>query len=93
MKEFNEKFEQLRNLKPTKEKLERNNFLYDHASNIYNSLLAHYEQQYSNFLAGKKKSKPSKHSFSDLFLNDYEYGYNVEVQKLDQFSPLEGDIS
>lgn len=41
----------------------------------------------------EKKSKRSKHSFSDLFLNDYGYGYFVEVEELDQFSPLEGDIS
>lgn len=41
----------------------------------------------------EKKSKRSKNSFSDLFLNDYGYGYFVEVEELDQFSPLEGDIS
>lgn len=41
----------------------------------------------------EKKSKRSKHSFSDLFLNDFEYGYFVEVEELDQFLPLEGDIS
>ena len=41
----------------------------------------------------EKKSKRSKNSFSDLFLNDYEYDYYVEVEELDQFSPLECDIS
>ena len=46
--------------------------MYDNVSNIYNCLLANYEQQYSDFSDEKKKCKWSKHTFSDLFLDDKE---------------------
>ena len=49
MKEFDNKLEQSKNIKSIKEKLEQKNFVYDNASDLYNSLLADYEQQYKNF--------------------------------------------
>ena len=41
-------------MKHSKEKSERKNFVYDNPSDLYNSLLDGYEQQYSNFLDEKK---------------------------------------
>ena len=65
--------------------------MYDNASNIYNSLLAYYEQKYNGFLDKTKKSKCSKHNFSCLFLNNYEYGNYIDEKKLDKLPQLKGD--
>ena len=53
--------------------LEQKNFVYHNTFDLHNNLLADYEYQYINFSDEKKKSKRSKHKFSDLFLDDYEY--------------------
>ena len=55
-------------MKHSKEKSERKNFVYDNPSDLYNSLLDDYEQQYSNFLDEKKANKRFKHNFSDFLI-------------------------
>ena len=72
--------------KSTKEKSEGNKFVYDNDSDIYNSLLVNYGQQYSDCSYKENKSRPSKHYFSDLFLNDCEYNnyFNEEQKAIEQ---------
>ena len=72
--------------KSTKEKSEGNKVVYDNDSDLYNSLLVNYGQQYSDCSYKEKKSKPSKHNFSDLFLNDCEYNnyFNEEQKAIEQ---------
>ena len=60
----------IQNIKSTKEKSERNKFVYDNDSDLCNSLLVDYDQQYSDCSYRVKKNKGSKHNFSDLFLDD-----------------------
>ena len=83
--------------KSAKEKSKGNKFVYDNDSDLYNSLLVNHDQQYSDCSYKEKKSKRSKHNFSELFLNDCEYNnYFDEEQKaikkeLDDLPPVEGD--
>ena len=55
--------------------MERKRFVYDNASDLYNSLLTNYKQQYRDLdekLNERKKSKCSRHNVSDLFLDGYK---------------------
>ena len=100
LKEFHDKLKQFKSIKSTKKKIAQKKFLCDDACDLYNSLLANCEQQYSNFSDEKSKIKRSKHNFSDLLLD--EYGYNnyfdeepkavkEESDDLPRMSPVEGD--
>ena len=79
-----------------KEKSEWKNFV-GNVSDLYNSLLADYEQQYSDFSDQKKKSKLAKHNLIDLFFNGYEYNDyfdkepKVVKEELDNLSSQEGE--
>ena len=53
--------------------MERKNVMYDNDSDLCNSLLVNYEQQYSNLSDEERESKSFKHNFDDLFIDDYEY--------------------
>ena len=54
-KEFHDKLEQFKNIKPSNKKPEQRIFLYDYVSDLYNSLLSDYEQQYSNYSNEKRR--------------------------------------